>query len=121
MSSTHGIPREAWNAAKAEVREVLIARARVRGMITYSELVREVKAVPFEAYDARLFALLGELSADEDHAGRGMLSALVVHKTGDMEPGVGFFELANSLGRNTTDVTKCWVDEMHKVHRVWAE
>ena len=36
-------------------------------------------------------------------AGRGMLSVIVVHKQGDMQPGPGFFELAQRLGRDTSD------------------
>jgi len=36
--------------------------------------------------------------------GRGMLSVIVVHKEGDMQPGPGFFELAGELGRDTSDI-----------------
>lgn len=116
----YGIPDGAWKAAKAEIRDILVARAKVRGMIAYSDLVDRVTAVRLDAHDLRFFALLGELSTEEEAAGRGMLSALVVHKVGDMEPGPGFFELAGDLGRDTSDITKCWVEEMHKVHRTWA-
>jgi len=38
--------------------------------------------------------MLGEISQEEDAAGRGMLSVIVVHKVGDMQPGPGFFQLA---------------------------
>ena len=38
-------------------------------------------------------------------AGRGMLSVIVVHKVGDMQPGPGFFQLAKKLGRDTSDKT----------------
>ena len=56
-------------------------------MIPYSDLVASVKAIDLEAHDARLFAMLGEDSTEEVRAGRRMLSALVVHKEGDMQPG----------------------------------
>ena len=49
-----------------------------------------------------------------------MLTVLVVHRAGDMQPGSGFFELAKQLGRNTSNILKCWVDELHKVHAVWS-
>jgi hypothetical protein len=35
--------------------------------------------------------MLGEISQEEDEAGHGMLSVIVVHKYGDMQPGPGFF------------------------------
>jgi len=50
-----------------------------------------------------------------------MLSVIVVHKFGDMQPGPGFFELAKKLGRDTSDILKCWVDELKKVHAVWSQ
>jgi len=33
-----------------------------------------------------------------------MITALVVHKTGDMQPGPGFFELAEKLGHDPSDM-----------------
>jgi hypothetical protein len=47
--------------------------------------------------------MLGEISL-EGAAGRGMLSVIVVHKDGDMQPGPGFFELAEELDRDTSDI-----------------
>lgn len=118
----YGFTDEAWAAAKREeAREALIARAKVRGMMPYSELVKYIGSFCFDAYDQRLFHLLGELSVEEDAAGRGMLSAIVVHKTGDMEPGPGFFELAARLGRKTSDKTKCWVEEIKRVYAHWSD
>jgi hypothetical protein len=116
----HGFPPEAWNAAKAEARAIMIERARIRGMISYSELVQHIHAITIGPHDPRLDHLLGEISSDENAAGRGMLTVLVVHKVGDMEPGRGFYKLAPSLGRNTSDLKKCWIDELHRVHREWA-
>lgn len=109
-----------WKLAKQEVTDILIDRAKVRGMIPYSELVSKIKTMQFEAHDPRLFKLLGEVSEDEDNQGRGMLSVIVVHKHGDMQPGPGFFELANQLGRDTKDILDCWVKELKKVHAQWS-
>lgn len=117
----YGFSQHVWDAAKHEITEVLVERAKVRGAIPYSELVGRVHAINFSAHDPRLFHALGEISTSEAQAGRGMLSALVVHKEGDMQPGPGFFELAKSLGRNTSDVLRFWVEEFKKVHTYWGK
>lgn len=115
-----GFSDKEWQAAKDEAKEILIERAKVRGMISYSELAQLIQVVSLEAHDQRLFHLIGEISTEEDEAGRGMLSVIVVHKQGDMQPGPGFFELAEKLGRDTSDILECWVRELHKVHAYWG-
>ena len=110
-----------WIEAKQQARKVLIGRARVRGMIPYSDLAPQILALPMRAHDVRLFELLGEISRNEDAVGRGLLSVIVVHKVGDMQPGPGFFELAQQLGRDTSDILRCWVDELKKVHAFWSK
>ncbi len=117
----HGFAKADWDSAKEEAKEIMIARAKVRGMIPYSDLVRQITSITLGAHDPRLFHFLGEIASEEDEAGRGMLTVLVVHKQGDMQPGPGFFELAASLGRDTGDLLRCWVDELHRVHAVWAK
>ena len=102
------------------MRHILIERAKLRGMVPYSELVQKLHSIQLEANSYALFAMLGEISTAEDRAGRGMLSVIVVHKVGDMQPGRGFFELAQSLGRDTSDILACWVAELKKVHAHWS-
>lgn len=109
-----------WDATKEQAKAILVDVATRRGRITYSELVGQISALKLESHDARLFHLLGEISSDEDKGGRGMLTAIVVHKYGDMLPGPGFFELAKSLGKNTKDPLACWISEFNKVHDYWA-
>lgn len=116
----YGFTPKEWSAAKREAKELLVARAKLRGMMPYSELAAKIKSVRLEAHDQRLFHLLGELSEEEDAEGRGMLSALVVHKTGDMEPGPGFFELAKKLGYDASDKTKFWIEELKKIYAHWS-
>jgi hypothetical protein len=118
--SPHGFDNSDWESAKREVKEILIERAKIRGMISYSELVENIRTIEVEAHDIRLFHLLGEVSSKEEAEGRGMLTVIVVHKVGDMQPGPGFFELAGQLGKDTSDILKCWVEELHKVHRYWS-
>ena len=115
----YGFGIDDWNAAKEEMRQALIRRAKVRGMIPYSELVNQATTISLEPNSYALAAMLGEISAEEDSAGRGMLTVIVVHKEGDMQPGPGFFELAQELGRDTSDILRCWVDELHLVHKAW--
>ncbi len=117
----YGFPEAQWEVAKAEVTAVLVERAKLRGMIPYSDLVEQIRSIQVEAHDSRLFHLLGEVSREEDEAGRGMLSVVVVHKHGDMQPGPGFFELAKALGRDTRDILQCWVNELRKVHGYWGK
>ena len=116
----HGFSQSDWDAAKKEARAIMVERAKVRGMIPYSDLVKKIKSIRLDAHDPRLFHMLGEISSEEDTAGRGMLTVVVVHKVGDMQPGPGFFELAKHLGRDTTNKLKCWADELHKVHAIWS-
>jgi hypothetical protein len=97
----------------------MIARAKAKNTIAYSDLANEIRAIRLEPHERPLGYLLGEISEEEDAAGRGMLSVLVVHKTGDMKPGPGFFELAAQLGRDTSDTDLCWINELNLVYDVW--
>lgn len=120
MNQKYGYNIDEWNTAKEEMRQALIERAKVRGMIPYSELVNQVETINLEPHSYVLAAMLGEISSAEDAEGRGMLTVIVVHKEGDMQPGPGFFDLASDIGRDTSNILECWVDELKRVHRVWS-
>jgi len=120
MNAKYGYEPTAWDAAKEEIRGILVERARARGTIAYSDLVERVTALRLEPNSYALAAMLGEISSAEDAAGRGMLTVIVVHKVGDMQPGPGFFELARRLGRDTSDKLKCWSEGLEEVHRYWG-
>jgi len=67
---TFGFSEAAWTAAKAEAKAALVERAKVRGMMPYSDLVRAIHSISFDAHDVRLNTLLrdrlgewGEFSA----------------------------------------------------------
>jgi hypothetical protein len=94
--------------------------ARGRQVIAYSELTPRVESISFLPTDQRFFFLLREISADEHRAGRGMLTAVVVHKAGDYKPGPGFFELARGLGLDTGDTDRLWIEQINKVHDYWS-
>ena len=96
MPSKYGYSLDEWKRAKEEMRQILIERARARSTISYSELVGRVRAISLDPNSYALTAMLNEISIQEDAAGRGMLTVIVIHKYGDIHPGQGFFELAQS-------------------------
>ena len=113
----HGFSEQAWDAARAEAREAMIAVAARRNLIAYSDLVAEIRSVHLDPQSVHLAHLLGEVSTAEHEAGRGMLSVVVVHKHGDQMPGPGFFQLARSLRHDTGDREAFWIAELEKVYR----
>jgi hypothetical protein len=118
---TFGFPQSQWDAAKHEAREQLIAVAKRSGTITYGELASKVRSISFAADDDPFHKLLGQISIEENDAGRGMLSALVILKVGHREgyPGAGFFDLARLLGRHITDRDQFWIEEVGRVIEAW--
>lgn len=105
-----------WQAAKDEAFAILRERAKskVQQTILYSELVDQIQSIRMEAHDPRLARMLDQISRDEDKAGRGMLSVLVVQK-GSGRPGAGFFTLARDLGRVARDPDEVWIAEFNHV------
>jgi hypothetical protein len=118
---TYGHPDQALAAAKAEATKLLRKVAHDGGLIAYSLLTSQIQAISFSARDQRFFYLLREISAEEFAAGRGMLTAVVVHQSGDFRPGPGFFDLANTLGLDTTDTDRLWVEQVRAVQSYWGE
>ncbi len=108
-----------WMTAKKQAREVLIEKAKQRSTIKYWELVQLISSVQFAPHDPGLGDLLREISTEEDTAGRGMLTAVVVRKRGGL-PARGFFHLAESLGRNIFHKRQCWIEEIRKVYDCWS-
>jgi len=118
--TVHGYSGELWARAKEEARVVLKRVAHARQVIAYCDLVAQITSISFLATDQRFFFLLREISAEEYRAGRGMLTAVVVHKAGDYKPGPGFFDLARSLGLNAADTDRLWIEQINKVHDYWS-
>jgi hypothetical protein len=81
MVKPPGIDRRLWEEAKHEARDIMIATAQsAQGTITYNELARRIVSLRLESGSVALRELLGEISLAEEMAGRGMLSAVVVHQ-----------------------------------------
>jgi len=116
----YGFEKTEWNAAVQEGKELLAGYAKRRQMIAYSDFVREITSIKIEPHDPRLAHFLDEISTQEFATGRGMLTALVVHKRGDYQPGPGFFELAQKLGHDVSDIEKFWIQEVKRIFAAWA-
>jgi|SRR5579862_3541097 len=116
---TWGHPKSQWDSAKEEARTKMIEMARKDSTIAYSELVTAITAISFHPDEKPFHNLLGQISIEEDAAGRGMLSVLVVHKGGDLRPGPGFFELAHDLRRDLRDRDRFWAEELQRVYDAW--
>jgi hypothetical protein len=115
----HGYRDDEWRDAKAAARDVLVARAAAGATMTYEELTdAPLGSASFRPDDPALGKLLGEVSTEEDTAGRGMLSVVVVRKHGSGLPGGGFFALAERLGRDVGDDRRAfWEAEFARVRR----
>ena len=116
----HGFSDGVWRAAKEEARQAMIDVARRRDLTSYSDLVLRITSCSLEPYGSRLAHMLGEIATEEDEEDRGLLTAVVVHKTGDKKPGLGFFKLAESRGRDVCDTDLCWIEELRKVYQAWS-
>ncbi len=94
-------------AAKA----IVDGYARMRETITYTRLRRMI-ALPSNrpAVEA---ALLDVISSDTNTAGRGLVTVIVIGD--DDRPGHGWYELAESLGRDVSDRDALFHSELETV------
>jgi hypothetical protein len=118
----HGFPMKDWNRALRQAAGIIAhgLSRRIPRPVTYSDIASGVTAVHFvDPHDQRIGVLLGNVSEREHEKGRGLLSAAVVHKTGDMLPGAGFFNLARELGRlhgtSPTVEERFWIAEFNRL------
>lgn len=115
----YGFSPENWSALKTEIRSLLIDTAKsARRTIAYSGLTEKIVSANFVPHSAILSAALTEISQEENAAGRGMLSAVVVRKDGAKKN--GFIRVAAGLGRDVSDPERCWDTEIEQVCRYWV-
>lgn len=112
------------NKARIRILNILKKQARHRSPMCYlqlaAELNRQIPGLAFIARDKRMSTILCEISEAEYGAGRGMLSAVIVHKSGDRLPGIHFFNLAEELGCDTTVKRAFWKREFDAVCNYWG-
>lgn len=116
-SEIFGFKLEAWERAKREATSAIVGAGRKDDLITYSDLASAITSIHIEPHDFAMSRLLDEISKEEDTAGRGILTSLVV-LTDERVPGEGFWATARDVGRVFTDKWAFWAEE---VRRVMAE
>jgi hypothetical protein len=84
-----------------QIRDILTRRAADDPCITYRELAEQLGLQPPGTIQ-RVAVALEQTMREDVAAGRAMIAALVVSRTGEM-PRPGFFELAVALGRFPDD------------------
>jgi hypothetical protein len=100
----------------------LIAAAQQRGEVSYKEVAHILGIdAPGHHMAREVGQVLGEISEDENAAGRPMLSALAVGVSGG--PGEGFYALARQLGKLTAtgpnEEVQFWMSEQEHVYNTW--
>jgi hypothetical protein len=106
-------------AVKAELHALLIACARARRIVTYSEVCAELTTVHLHPHSFVFAHLLREVCSEGFELGEGILCALVVSKTTGM-PGGGYFRGMADLGFDASDLEKRWREDVEEVFARWA-
>ena len=120
MPNKYGFTDAQWQSAIAEATAILRLRASTEpGTITYSDLAAELTSITIGYHDPAMDYLLVQVSTEEHEAGRPLLSVIVIHKGGDMEPGNGFYELAKDLGFDVSNRLAFWTSELTRVQNYW--
>jgi len=73
----------------------------------------------------KMASLLWEIVQHERENDRPMLTAIVVHRGADNNPGEGFFSAAMKIGkfdgsRDPIERLEFWVRQVGEVHQYWA-
>ena len=102
----------------------LIAAAQHRGLVTYQEIA-DMMGLPLSGsyMGAQVGHMLGEISEDEVHQGRPMLSSVAVNVRG--RPGPGFYVWARALGKfsstSSEDEKQFWQAVLKAVYDTWQK
>lgn len=105
------------DAAKRELRAMLVEAARARATVTYSDVSLRVFGGRVPARSRLIMDLLSEVD-EEEHAARGIIIASLVVRSDSGIPGQGYFTfLARRFGRDIADPERAWRGE---AERVWA-
>ncbi len=115
----YGFSRSDWEQLCEKTQKILMEIARKRQMISYSDLAIKLGDPKIRADSPALASLLEYASRKSVDDIEAMISVVVVHKTGDMEPGKGFYSLADELGLDTEDQQKFWIDQLHAIHKAY--
>jgi hypothetical protein len=104
----------------------VVRLARSRGLAAYSD-VAPLAGLDMANENDRdeIASLLGEIALHEQNEGRPMLTALVVHRGNDNNPGEGFFSIAHDFGlydgsRDQMSRLIFWSNQVADVYSHWS-
>ena len=104
----------------------LLRVAQRRGLTTYSDVGPLADlSMDVDADRDAISKILEEIARHEEEQRRPMLTAVVVHRGDDNNPGEGFFAIATELGRyggsrNQLRRLEFWVSTVGEVHAHWG-
>jgi hypothetical protein len=104
----------------------LLELARAGGLTAYSDIAPLAGlSMANDADRDEMSELLGEILRHEVAHDRPLLTAIVVHKGNDNNPGEGFFAIANELGhfngsRESIARLTFWMRQVQEVNAYWA-
>lgn len=107
-------------AVRAEMYAILIACAKRRETITYSDVAQRIETAYLHPGSYTFLRILSSICKEEEDAGRGMICALVVSKATGI-PGGGFFSALAARGRDLSNIEAAWGEECDRVFEAWAE
>jgi hypothetical protein len=108
-----------------QIYDELVRLARSRQLTTYSDISLLASLdMSVEADRQQMSLILEEIARFEHSQNRPMLTALVIHRGNDNNPGEGFFSIAQELGlfqgsRNNIERTTFWAQQVGDVHVHW--
>ncbi|MFJ3044395.1 hypothetical protein ACIPEN_01075 [Herbaspirillum chlorophenolicum] len=103
----------------------LVRLARARALAAYSDVSPLIGlSMQNDADREEIARLLGDIAVFEHGQGRPMLTALIVHRGNDNNPGEGFFSIAHELGlyggrRDQIERLTFWANQVTEVHNHW--
>ena len=109
-----------WSNGKAEIIGILQAQARARGMITYSDLSRQLRNISIPYDDPAMAVMLDEILPRSLRLDGACCRPLSFTNTATWNRGLASSDLPESLGRKVTDKTTFWVAELRTVHGYWS-
>jgi hypothetical protein len=109
-----------WEAIKHEIRLILIALAKMRLTICYSDLAAQIQTAYVHHRAPAFHAMLRELDDMNESADEPSLAVLVVRKqTGRC--GAGFFKTAAVNGEDVSDPEAYWQAQFACVCDYWSD
>jgi hypothetical protein len=112
------------SSVQEEIRELLIALAKKRKIVTYTELC-ELLSVRMHPHSFVFMHLLTQVCIREEAKGHGVLCALVVSKTTGI-PGGGYFRgsytraVDRGIETDPDDIEAHWKADLDELFAIWA-